>query len=301
MKEVASLQDGFNKKFREILISTFKRTIDFLDANDINWCACGGTALGAIRHHGMIPWDDDIDIWIPRKDYNKLVSIKNNLKESNLELVSLQEYDGYYNVMSKICDTGSTLWEIETLQCIYGVYIDIFPLDVSDITVQEYLDKHNKVFYWRKQYQRSISRYSSKYIFTLIKHFYIKTLLSILPTFFHRMFSSHYKKKFIVSESSLSGKSLGNFVCAIGGSYMEKEYLPYNVVFPCSKMQFEGLLINVPADIDSYLKQVYGDYMTPPPAEKQVSHHSHYYCNLRERLTVKQVKERIKKGEHSVY
>lgn len=294
-------QEIFDKKYREKLLSTFERTIDFLDKKDISWCACGGTALGAVRHHGLIPWDDDIDIWVPRDDYNKLRSIKEELSDYGLELVTLQDSSGYYNVMAKVCDTNSTLIEFQSLQYPMGIYIDIFPLDSTDTTAEDFLEKHNEVFNWRINYQESLYHFSFKYIASLIKGFHIKTLRKELMTIPKRKHRDFYRKELIRAESVLTNGKTGHFVCAIGGSYMEKEMIPYNVVFPVSRLNFEGMTINVPANVDAYLTQIYGDYMTPPPVEKQISHHSHYYCNLRERLTLEQVKERISKGEHLVY
>ena len=287
----------FDVAFRAKLLDTFKRTIAFLDKNNIRWCACGGTVLGAVRHKGMIPWDDDVDIWVPREDYNRLVEFSDTLKESNLELISLTNDKTYYNIMSKICDTNCSLWESKELLCMYGIYVDIFPLDETNDSPEQYMQKHSEAFKWRAKYQGSISRKGFYELLRLIIRGHFRTVINVVFNVLKRPCSKTYRRKFIEAEAVYSNDN-GSNVCTIGGSYNEKDLMPKYWIFPFNRLQFEGVTINVPNDYDKYLTYVYGDYMTPPPVEKQVTPHFHYYCNLKERVSVKEAKRRLKKGIH---
>ena len=96
------------KTYKRKLLETFKATIKFLDDNNLTWWAYAGTAIGAVRHHGMIPWDDDIDIFMPYDDYCRIQKMHHELENTNLEVY--RPFDGdYYIPYVKIADKNSKL------------------------------------------------------------------------------------------------------------------------------------------------------------------------------------------------
>ena len=90
MKYNDSEEDVMLKK---ALISTLKGFVNFCEQHNLRYYAAFGTALGAVRHHGIIPWDDDIDVYMPREDYNKFLSLRGTLESSEYELLILKIKD----------------------------------------------------------------------------------------------------------------------------------------------------------------------------------------------------------------
>ncbi|KXB74135.1 hypothetical protein HMPREF1860_02125 [Prevotella amnii] len=116
-----------DKLLQKKLLSLFKEFTLFCKKNNLTYYAAYGTAIGAVRHHGIIPWDDDVDVWMPRKDYEKLLKLKTTLLKTNYEIINI-ENKGYYLYFAKFCNRNTSIIEREGEPNI-GLYIDIFPLD----------------------------------------------------------------------------------------------------------------------------------------------------------------------------
>lgn len=280
--------------FKQVLFSTFKEVISFLDANNLRWWAAFGTILGAVRHKGIIPWDDDIDIYMPREDYNKLLAIRSKLRDTSLDVMSY--YDkGYVYSFGKFVNKNTTLWEQEQVPFVSGVYIDIFPLDLTAETELQIADN-------QKVYARRLRRMQSSY-----QHFDTRSYLYhikkygvqwIFDNIYSRINAKAVLDKFVVYDNSLNRSEGNKYVRYALSSYAiyPIEWFEGDVVLP-----FEDFLVKVPKGYKDLLAYCYGDYMTPPPIDSRISNHSHYYLNLKENLSLEEVKDRIKQGEHLVY
>ena len=129
MREIKSLDE-----IKSIELSILKRVHSICEQNGIKYYLCGGTLLGAVRHKGFIPWDDDIDIYMKRRDYTKFVNLlKENAEiyaEEGLELVNATTPRYYGRIISKVIDNTTVLQENDyKTDDPIGIFIDIWPLD----------------------------------------------------------------------------------------------------------------------------------------------------------------------------
>lgn len=121
------------KEYKDVqrhLLPVFRAFVDFCNRNQLTYYAAYGTVIGAVRHKGFIPWDDDIDVWMPRRDYERFLSLRDKLISTHYEIIDIED-KGYYLYFAKFCDRRSTIIEREG-QSIMGLYIDVFPLDYYD-------------------------------------------------------------------------------------------------------------------------------------------------------------------------
>ena len=288
--------EKFSAVLKQKLVEMLQSITIILDKHHIDWWVAFGSAIGAVRHGGFIPWDDDIDIHIRYADLDKVYSLKNEFEKEGRTIYSIDK-DGYYLTYPNFVLMNSSVWEVKTYPFVTGLSIDIFPLfetsdDLEGYNAQkiEYTKKLNKL-------RLSCERYSFSFIVKLIRGGHVKRLHSILSNFFY------YRKKrnilvheFHEYENQISSSGTHYF---FPYSYAKNvnNYYDKNWFEGYSFTDFEGIKVRLPKDYHSYLKQIYGEYMKLPPIEKQVAHHRQVYVNLKEKLTLSEIKERLKKGE----
>lgn len=240
--------------------------------NNLRYFICGGTLIGAIRHNGFIPWDDDIDINMPYEDYKQLVDLIN--KDNRYKIFSISD-DGYYYYFGKLIDKRTKLIEnrLDVQIDDMGVYIDIFPLDGVPKEKKEamcwYKEMHRynvllESFALWGQYKCSFFRY----IYRNIKYFFYDIRFP-----YYRIKGIQSIKKKIEEKAHNYSFDQSDFVCSIGGAYNEKEIYLKKFFETAVQVKFEGYLLNAPVGYHEFLTQMYGDYMQMPPKEKQVSNH----------------------------
>lgn len=260
---------------KEIELRILKTVRDFCDENDIKYYLCGGTMIGAIRHGGFIPWDDDIDIIMPRSDYRKFISIfpKNGLK--GFKLLSPYNTDDCCIVFTKVYDTNTIKQdrEVDKRYWNYGVDIDIFPTDGVPQDPQKcdaYFKKQYKSFHvflalvGGYDFVGSIPKKILKYVYTFI----IKCFGKIGMLNSHRIAMKINER----AEANLIETS-DKVAISIFPHYGKKEIVTKEGFLKQIKVKFEDDYFTAPSNYDEYLSSVYGDYMKLPPAEKQITHH----------------------------
>ena len=270
---------GETDTLKSRLLEVFRFTKDFLQRHNLRYIGCGGTVLGAVRHKGFIPWDDDIDLYMPRRDYERLLSLEQEFQGSGYKLLNWTK-PGYYMPFAKIADQGSTVWEFKHLPFLFGISIDIFPLDEFDelITARQYRSHH----YFDK-YLNAVSHYTFADILQSVRKGDVHRLgVQVLSKWRSRC-PEKYLDAFRRFEEGYKHNGEGpKCVCVTQweGRIFQSEWFRDVIEVP-----FEDTTLIVPRDYDSYLRLLYGDYMQLPPEEKRVSH-PHFFLDLNKRLTL---------------
>lgn len=294
------MEPEYLKKLQQKTLETLKFAIRFFEQHGLSYYAYGGTCLGAVRHHNMIPWDDDVDLLMPYEDYQKFLKLKEEIDGTGKYKLLTPETPGYYDPICRITDTGTSIWRYYMNPIIFGTQIDVFPLYETDIDddgkLTEMLNE-NLSLTWR--YQRANQRYDWVRFKENIRHRHLRGLLRNIKWAFSTRNVRKYKMELDSFQSRLNtpgGHRLVNFASYIYGleTYDKEWFVKY------IDMPFADFTIRVPAGYDAYLKSVFGDYMQLPPVEKRNPAHGCYYINLSEGLTIDEIRRRISKGERKV-
>lgn len=256
------------------ILKLFKK---ICEEENLSYFLLGGTAIGAVRHKGFIPWDDDIDVGLLRNDYEKFLCVANKYLPSNIKIYSWKNKKDYSDYTMKMVNTNMKFVTERT----YGnitqeIWIDIFPLDgipnPGVIRNVHYL----KMKYYRMllgmnniDEDRIIENRSS-----LKKQIYkISKTLGI-----HHILNGEKIKKKLDSQLSKFSVDKSAYIGNLMGAYHEREVFPKDVFFSKDsqilQVQFEDDYFRVPVLLDKYLSIQYGDYMKLPPVEKQRPKHN---------------------------
>lgn len=249
---------------KQILLKIMDEIHDFCINNNITYYLVGGTLLGAIRHKGFIPWDDDMDIALKRKDYERLVSEFKSLS-GKVRIVNYFNTSRYNYAYAKADYMDTILIESGARQLDIGINIDIFPLDSLPGTYEQakkYFLKINKLknIITLKHLEWEEDRKFYKNIIVILAK-----VLNIIPDKIILSKIDKMSKKYKMEDSK--------YLAVMCGAWGVKEITNKKYFDKVKQESFAGRLYNVPVGYDEYLTGVYGDYMVPPPKSKQVTHH----------------------------
>ena len=242
--------------------------LDFIDSfckeHGINYCINYGTLIGAIRHKGFIPWDDDIDLSMTRENYEKFIQLFSE-KQSRYKLLSLETDDQYFNNFIKIVDPTTKIIDTRNTKTYdSGVFIDIFPMDTfNDSKVVDICYKLESFKLLSFSKHKNIVYGDSK-LKDLIRTLFWLLLRPVSPRFFANQIEKQIQKYRVKD---------GKYIAFIPSKAKEKEIFPRDMFDELIETPFEHLVLPAPKRFDVVLKQFYDDYMTVPPKEKQIYIH----------------------------
>ncbi len=239
----------------------------FCQEHNLMFYLCGGTCIGAVRHSGFIPWDDDADVFMPRKDFEKLALIWNEEADPRYRYSRTTETHMTRMLFGMVHDMETTLVKTRTqdLDTLHGVRLDILPIDGCP---------KGKLAQWRQVYHALMYQ-----LFILEEPFISKGKLAYWVTRAILATAKGHKGKFkrakkyerLMSKYDLDTAYGARELCA-RWQYMRDIY-PQQGFVTTLPAQFEGYTLPVPAGYDAYLTMAYGDWRSMPPKEKQVPLH----------------------------
>lgn len=249
------------EEMKQIEVDILVRIDSFCKDNNLSYALGYGTLIGAVRHQGFIPWDDDIDIFMPRPDYDRFIQ---TFQDPIYKLLCM-EHGNYYRTYAKVYDARTII--VNTNNKDMGVFVDVIPID--GLPAKEKEARH----FLRKMVK--MRRWMYKVIDTCVygkKQGVVRSLFFHLVGFFCpvpkmiSLYVSHSKKYHFYESIYVAGFAVGT----------EKWLFKREYVEGTTRLLFEGHTFSAPLNYDKFLRAVYGDYMKLPPQEERIPKHSYH-------------------------
>lgn len=255
------------KLIQKVELDSYHFLKDFLEENNLKYLALGGTLLGAIRHHGFIPWDDDMDIGMPREDYEKfLVLAKEQFVDTKYFFQNPFSDPNYALSYGKLLNRNTYIEEKNNYNdAKKGVFIDIFPIDRIPNSAEKQRQQYLNI---KRLDSRLYLRLRYNFIDNPIKRFYSPLndqQLSAARDF--KIQRENIMREYEDSENLSLFKNLASQYDYEAEIFSDEQF--DNII----EVPFENTTIPVFADYDKILKNIYGDYMSLPPENQQTSKH----------------------------
>lgn len=254
-------------EIKKIELEALKEFHAFCVKNKIQYFISHGTLLGAIRYKGFIPWDDDLDVLVPRKDYEKLLMLYQDTERYCL--LSYEKNKKYLFPFAKFCDMSTLKEEVNLNNGLtHGLAIDVFPLDHWDDNLEK--AKQESKIQKRNMFRLGLTKLQKPDSINPVKRF----IKGIAMAVFKLWGSAYYVEKII--RGANKPEQYGSRY--VGGKawnvYGQRDILPAEVFAEAIELEFEGEKFFAPVGYDAFLTSLYGDYLPEPPVEKRKTHHS---------------------------
>lgn len=254
------------KELKVLQMDILSAIDEYCSINNIKYSLACGTLLGAIRHKGYIPWDDDIDIYIPRDDYKKLVLTFPELYKERYKIISLERDSLWDRPYAKAYNAETYLKESSIEKKRIGVNIDIFPVD--DVPIGEEWTKYDK----KRRFEQKL------FLLKFVKLDLHRNILKNIVLIIFRVITSFISTRSWAERidrkcQQFNGRGYRHyFECCQG--ILQKKPFPKELFDEIMDVLFEDRFFKCFVDADCYLKNGFGNYMQLPSEEKRVTHHS---------------------------
>ena len=244
-------------------------------AHGLRYYALGGTLLGAVRHQGFIPWDDDVDVGMPRKDYEKLAELMGSgIHDGYVLETEYSEDPKYCYTFSKLYDTSTTLIENVSTGLKRGLFLDVFPLDGLGNGPEPDMKRFHKIKNLNGFYIARVTRIRKGRSF--LKNA-ATVAVKAIPGFILdnrklRIRISRMCKKYDFDASDWAGSMLEDL--------WDNGIVPRSFFGTPADYPFEGHTILGAERADEFLTALFGDWRQLPPEEKRVTHHDFIECDV---------------------
>ena len=264
------------KKLQKVELEILRDFTELCDKHNITYFGIAGTGIGAIRHGGFIPWDDDIDVAMPRKDYNRFVRIAEKEYSDKYFVLNGKNYPNYPLLTARWVMKGTEFieWPLKEIDCPFGIFLDIYPLDQIPDDEKKFRRQAIQAFFWSKLLiLRSIphpvlpvSGVKAKLIQSVcgIIHWTLKTCKVSKKWLYNRCLA-------VSTQYNGRGETKRiDFLCDTT-AYMNIHYI--EDIYPLKTIRFEDIDLKFPNKIENNLEREYGDFMTLPPEDKRKNHY----------------------------
>lgn len=251
------------EEVKKCLLDIVKEIDKICKENGIKYTAIGGTLIGAVRHKGFIPWDDDIDIAMTRAEYEKFIKIFNEKCNDKYRVLDYRLDEKYYYPFAKVIDKSTYLNEEMYIDYEeFGVYVDIFPMD--KVSSKKLKLRMLKLKILAKKFSMSVCNDE----FYKTKPFYKR----IIRKFIQKHPYEYYIQKLdemAQKENELDCEYIGTIIAGQG----VKDVFPIELFEKYDYLDFEDTKLMVIREYDKFLTHRFGDYMKLPPVERRISEH----------------------------
>lgn len=262
------------RRLQKVQTEILRDFISLCEKYDLDYFMLGGSGIGTVRHQGFIPWDDDIDVAMPRRHYEVLIDVVEQEMGDKYQILTPLKDERYACNVTHMQKKGTKFVPeaSKDLKCDLCIDIDIFPLDHMPEDKKARRKQLRKTWFlskllylcgtptpilplegWKRPLAAAICR---------LTHYSLK-LLKVSP-------KTIYEK--LQKEETRYNHERTRYLCPLEVTMADHAYISKQEMYPLRRMPFEGLEVRMPNQYDTYLKRLFGDYMTLPPQEKRVNH-----------------------------